>query len=83
MYVHFLVAHQYQYHRNLRRCDDGNEFDGIIYFGWHGCNMLRKKPKYCIDFMKKTTNNDFLVSLIQNIGKIFGCCRNFVYFCPQ
>lgn len=31
MYVHFLVAHQYQYHRNLRRCDDGNEFDGIIY----------------------------------------------------
>lgn len=31
MYVHFGGAHQYQYHRNLRRCDDGNEFDGIIY----------------------------------------------------
>ena len=41
--------------------------------------MLRKKPKYYIDFMKKTTNNDFLVSLIQNIGKIFGYCRNFAY----
>lgn len=26
-----LGGHQYQYHRNLRRCDDGNEFDGIIY----------------------------------------------------
>ena len=45
--------------------------------------MLRKKPKYYIDFMKKTTNNDFLVSLIQNIGKIFGCCRNFAYLCPH
>ena len=45
--------------------------------------MLRKKPKYYIDFMKKTTNNDFLVSMIQNIGKIFGYCRNFAYLCPQ
>ena len=45
--------------------------------------MLRKKPKYYIDFMKKTTNNDFLVSLIQNIGKIFGYCRNFAYLCPH
>ena len=45
--------------------------------------MLRKKPKYYIDFMKKTTNNDFLVSLVQNIGKIFGYCQNFAYLCPQ
>ena len=52
-------------------------------FGWRGCNMLRKKPKYYIDFMKKTTNNDFLVSLIQNIGKMFGYCRNFAYLCPH
>lgn len=46
-------------------------------------NMLRKKPKYHIDFMKKTTNNDFLFLLIQNIGKIFGYCRNFVHLCPH
>ena len=45
--------------------------------------MLRKKPKYYIDFMKKTTNNDFLVSFIQNSGKRFGCCRNFAHLCPK
>ena len=60
MYVHFCGTHQYQYHRNLRRCDDGNEFDVIIYLDFGCCrNFVHLCPQQ-MTFIMKNYSQDVL-----------------------